>query len=230
MRCSFFVGFHTHKKETKSVQKAATLGSLQRPPYLYAPCLIYTLLKSFTYLRECSIYRGLQEKILWLCRIFFRKSRDWVQWTFFVHYVQHWKRTILFIKIFLAVYLLLPHTPFCWHFSCLFWNSPPSLFLKIKPAMRDGEAFTLPLRLFHVRMFPPRLILCSRCPWMIDFCALFFSVMLSSCTLVRSLSVHMNPVTVFRGLCCPSSREYQPAADSSGHLAHFFRCSTSCRL
>jgi hypothetical protein len=49
--------------------------------------------------------------------------------------------------------------------------------------MRDGEAFTLPLRLFHVRMFLPRLILCSRCPWMIDFCALFFPVTLSPCSL-----------------------------------------------
>ncbi len=56
--------------------------------------------------------------------------------------------------------------------------------------MRDGEAFTLPLRLFLVRLFPPRLILCSRCPWMIDFCALFFPPS-------RFLPVHLLPCTVY---------------------------------
>jgi hypothetical protein len=123
-----------------------------------------------------------------------------------------WRRTILFIKIF---------------FSSVPTSSPILLFVDISPVYSEPfhprfflrssqpcgtKAFTLPLRLFHVRMFLPRLILCSRCPWMIDFGALFFPVTLSPCTLAPCMySVHctdIHPCSLI--LCTAFSCLYTP--------------------
>ncbi len=213
MRCSFFVGFlsYTQKGDKKRTKSCHSGGAYSAHPTCtaYAPCLIYYTLK-------ITLHTPLEDKKYSDCVASFA-GKVGIEYSERSMYVE-WRRTILFIKIF---------------FSSVPTSTPILLFVDISPVYSEPlhprfflrssqpcgtEAFTLPLRLFHVRMFPPRLVLCSRCPWMIDFCALF-SVKPSSSTLVRFLPGHMIPATLFLNFYLSHHVWFYPNAFSH-HVDH----------